>query len=653
MSDNVYLIDNLVVNKSGATLFLYIRPNKKICPVFLLYLHVIIIAQYMKAAFLIRCSTDKQDYQRQIEDLQQVAERMNLEWSEDLIFGEYITGKDDVTKGNRRSIERLLEAAKNHVMDVLLIAEVSRLSRDSLSGRYYVRELCNAGIPTYFRDKSKWTINPDTGKVDESFIRELGGYFDGAADYLKSMKTQIASGRRSSLRNNQLIFAHVPIGYKKLGGPNKRTKNTLVVDEEQAKEVIDIFNMYAEDGASLKSVALLISAKYGARRATAFVYQILKSDYYWTGEYRILMKDPDNPDNGPEPFYLKLERPLVSKELFETVNSKLKARRSTTVPYPTQQVHLLSRLIKCPSCGHSFSPRMRNGDGRGTRYRMSNGKLAYTWKCMSRIRNLKECDCQINLNNEKLEGIYWEFIKKELIAHAEINDNQNEVKLSEAEERVSKCKSEIQLYDKEIESANRRGTKAYNAYLDAPDEIEEEAKQNYSATMLEVKRTKEYASARIEELNREVNRLQKQITFLKEPINKEEYIKRIDSNEEEKRKLFVELIYKIVPYKVRYRVVVLETETINGTYYILFDANQYRTAEAYYFDSIWGRWQAGNNAFEAYDKGDYFAIMNPSMLYETEDIEAFLEYDEIVEICKQNDWVLSPVFKSPVSYKEF
>ena len=284
---------------------------------------------------------------------------------------------------------------------------------------------------------------------------------------------------------------------------------------------------------------------------------------------------------------------------------------------------------------------------------MSNGKLAYTWKCMSRIRNLKECDCQINLNNEKLEGIYWEFIKKELIAHAEINGNQNEVKLSEAEERVSKCKSEILLFEKEIESANRRGTKAYNAYLDAPEEIEEEAKQNYSATMLEVKRTKEYASARIEELNKEVNRLQKQITFLKEPINKEEYIKRIDSNEEEKRKLFVELIYKIVPYKVRYRVVVLETETINGTYYILFDANQYRTAEAYYFDSIWGRWQSGNNAFEAYDKGDYFAIKNPSMLYETEDIEAFLEYDEIVEICKQNDWVLSPDFQCPVSYKEF
>lgn len=607
----------------------------------------------MKAAFLIRCSTDKQDYQRQIEDLQEVAERFNFEWSEDLIFGEYITGRDDVTKGNRRSIERLLDAAKNHLMDVLLIAEVSRLSRDSLSGRYYVRELNNAGIPTFFRDKGKWTINLETRRVDESFIKELGVYFDGAAEYLRSMKTQIASGRRSSLRNNQLIFAHVPPGYKKLGGTDKRTKNTLVVDEEKAAEIVDIFNMYVEEGASLKSVALLISAKYGHRRATAFVYQILKAEYYWTGEYRIMMKDPDDPDNGSEPFYLKLERPLVSRELYDLVNKKLKEQRGTTVPYPTQQVHLLSRLIKCPSCGHSFSPRMRNGDGKGTRYRMSNGKLAYTWKCMSRIRNLKECDCEVNLNNEKLEGIYWEFIKKELIAHAEISGNQNEVKLSDAEEKVSRCMNDILLYEKEIEAANRKAARAYKAYLDSPEEIAEEIKQNYSDTMLEVKRTKEYATARIDSLRKESSRLQNQINFLKKPINREEFIKKIESNYEEKRKLFVNLIYKIVPYKVRFRVVVLETETINGVYYILFNANQQRTAKAYYFDSIWGRWQSGNNAFEAYEKGDYFAIMNPSMLYDTEEIEAFLDYDEVIEICNQNDWVLDPAFKSPVSYKEF
>ena len=54
----------------------------------------------MKAAFLIRCSTDKQDYQRQIEDLQQVAEKMNYEWSEDLIFGEYIANENNEVNVN-------------------------------------------------------------------------------------------------------------------------------------------------------------------------------------------------------------------------------------------------------------------------------------------------------------------------------------------------------------------------------------------------------------------------------------------------------------------------------------------------------------------------------------------------------------------------
>ncbi len=60
-----------------------------------------------KAAFLVRCSTDKQDYERQIEDLQRVADRFDFTVSEDNIFGENITGKDDTTKKDRLSIIKL------------------------------------------------------------------------------------------------------------------------------------------------------------------------------------------------------------------------------------------------------------------------------------------------------------------------------------------------------------------------------------------------------------------------------------------------------------------------------------------------------------------------------------------------------------------
>lgn len=42
----------------------------------------------MNAAFLIRCSTNQQDYDRQIIDLTKLAKSYNFEISKDLIFGE-------------------------------------------------------------------------------------------------------------------------------------------------------------------------------------------------------------------------------------------------------------------------------------------------------------------------------------------------------------------------------------------------------------------------------------------------------------------------------------------------------------------------------------------------------------------------------------
>ena len=95
----------------------------------------------MKAAFLIRCSTKNQDLDRQTRDLTRLANSMGYEVpSEELVFGEKITGKDDVTKKNRESIDRLLKAAKEQKFDVVLVSEVSRMSRDPASGRIYVRQ---------------------------------------------------------------------------------------------------------------------------------------------------------------------------------------------------------------------------------------------------------------------------------------------------------------------------------------------------------------------------------------------------------------------------------------------------------------------------------------------------------------------------------
>jgi hypothetical protein len=595
-----------------------------------------------KAAFLVRCSTNKQDYERQLEDLQLVADRFFFSVSDENIFGEYVTGRDDTTKRDRISIIKLREAASAKKFDVILVAEVSRMSRDSVSGRVYIRQFCNLGIPVYFRDKMKWTIDPETMKEDESFIKELGLYFDGAAEYLRSMKTQIASGRRSSLRNNQLVVGHAPIGYKKRGGKDKRHKNELVRDEEKAQMVKDIFTFYAEDGATLKSVALAISAKYQIKKSVSGVQQILARKEYYTGEYTVYMTDPDNRDKPAEPFTVTFE-PIIDKEIYDIASRKRAEQRNKRAPYPKQKIHPLSKLIKCPHCGRSFTPRTRAGDKPGEKYRIINGKKAYAWLCMSRINNSHECLSHVNLNGEKVETIIWEFIKKELLAYADLNRDIREEKILLFKQRMEDAEKQIPLYQQEINKTDSTIKRAYTAYLNAPDSIAEMALQNYNETLMKVKQIRDDYTAEIEKLKDRIKTCNDFINYYSQNNITADYIESIKDNDGERRKLFVQVIEKIVPYGITPGIVVMETHTINGIYYILFNGhNLGKKRIAYYIAAPFAVWHPTNEGeLLRNEANSYFTMKNLDIIKVVEGLNpSHVNYATMEKECTANGWVL-------------
>ena len=431
----------------------------------------------MKAAFLIRCSTKNQDLSRQTRDLARLAKSMGYEYDLDnLVYGEKITGKDDVTKKNRDSIDRLLKAAKEQRFDVVLVAEVSRMSRDPASGRVYVRLLINMGIPVYFKDIDTWTIDPETGKKIRDAETVIGGAFDAAWKYLKSMKTQIASARRNQLDNNCISVGKPYIGYKWLGGKDKTTKTQWIVDEIAAEAVIATFNEYLKEGATLKSTALVINALYGEKVKTKFTVsrmeQILSYDTYYTGIKKINLTDPDTEEI--EVFDVKVPI-LITKELFEAAAVKRSTNRVKGEPYPKQTVHLLSKLIKCSYCGYSMTPRAKGSDktqdGRGANgaYRIINGKKAMSWLCMSGINNATICPNRTSIANEKLEPIIWELVKKELIAFANLNNDERLQKVEELESKIEYQNLNIQNYEKEIQKLRKRLSTAYQFSLNAAE----------------------------------------------------------------------------------------------------------------------------------------------------------------------------------------
>ena len=635
----------------------------------------------MKAAFLIRCSTKNQDLSRQTRDLARLAKSMGYEYDLDnLVYGEKITGKDDVTKKNRDSIDRLLKAAKEQRFDVVLVAEVSRMSRDPASGRVYVRLLINMGIPVYFKDIDTWTIDPETGKKIRDAETVIGGAFDAAWKYLKSMKTQIASARRNQLENNCISVGKPYIGYKWLGGKDKTTKTQWIVDEIAAEAVIATFNEYLKEGATLKSTALVINALYGEKVKTKFTVsrmeQILSYDTYYTGIKKINLTDPDTEEI--EVFDVKVPI-LITKELFEAAAVKRSTNRVKGEPYPKQTVHLLSKLIKCSYCGYSMTPRAKGSDktqdGRGANgaYRIINGKKAMSWLCMSGINNATICPNRTSIANEKLEPIIWELVKKELIAFANLNNDERLQKVEELESKIEYQNLNIQNYEKEIQKLRKRLSTAYQFSLNAAEmagddeDIKAMTMEEFNKTAKVIRKEITTFENSIEQAKADIYKLTNLKTFYSQPTLPKDVIEKAEANPTEQRNLVKELIEKIIPYKittfrkkqresgrkacnqwitVKNGAVLLEIYTINGIYYIFYNANgREATRYAYYMSGVFARYQNSIKKFEAYEEGEYFVISNANMVMETEEIDELVTVNEFVKIAKANEWVLEYPYK--------
>lgn len=621
----------------------------------------------MKAAFLIRCSTKNQDLDRQTRDLTRLAKSLGYEYDiENLVFGEKITGKDDVTIKNRESIDKLLRAAKEQKFDVVLVAEVSRMSRDPASGRVYVRQLINMSIPVYFRDIDTWTINPDNGKRVRDAEQVIGAAFDAAWKYLRSLKTQVASGRRNELDNNQISVGQPFFGYTRYGGKDKSKKNCWIVDEVAAEVVVFVFNEYIKDGSTLKSTALATTAKYGELLGRKFsvgsIEHILTYESYHTGIKKISLTDPDTEEI--EVFDVKVPI-LVDTKLFEKATAKRKNNRVKSEPYPKQTTYILSKLLKCPYCGYTMTPRAKGNDSRGKttneRYRIINGKKALSWLCMSGINNATSCNNRISVANEKAEPIIWELIKKELIVFANLNNEERELKVEELTEKITHLASNIDNYNAHKSSLQKQLSKAYTVATMADESVLAMAMTEFNKTARNIRKEMSDCDSAIEQIKGEIDNLVNLKIFYSQPNLPSDIIEKAETDEAEKRKLVKELINKIVPYKIttfkkqhrdrglvtlNFGVVLLEVYTVNGIYYVFYNANDRGDIrQAYYISGVFAKFQNSINKFDAYKEGEYFVISNADMVMETEEIDELITVNQMVEIAINNGWVLSYCYK--------
>ena len=146
--------------------------------------------QIKRACLFIRVSTDKQDYQRQILELNVFCRQKNLEVAETIATK--ITGTK--TFQDREDLQLLFKSAASKKFDKVVVSEISRIGRNAKDIRNTIDYLHSKKIAIVFRNLGGLESLDDHG--NESFVTNIiiAIYSELAQEEKRILSDRIKSG---------------------------------------------------------------------------------------------------------------------------------------------------------------------------------------------------------------------------------------------------------------------------------------------------------------------------------------------------------------------------------------------------------------------------------------------------------------------------
>lgn len=278
------------------------------------------------------------------------------------------------TDTNRDSFQRLLSDIYAKKVNCVIVKDLSRLSRnytdagsliENLFVQMNVRFISLAeGIDSYLNpDSISNLIVPITNVINDNFC------------YQTSRKIrQVFDMKR---RNGEFIGGFAAYGYRK----NPKDKNALIVDEEAAEIVKNIYEWFL-DGISKNAIVhnlndrgILCPSEYkkskglnyqnpsGSERplwSSKTVSDILKNRLYVgdmvQGRQRVKSYKIHTQEQVPENEWYIVENthePIIERPIFEKVQELLK--RDTRTAPQKKKLYLFSGFLRCADCGKAMS----------------------------------------------------------------------------------------------------------------------------------------------------------------------------------------------------------------------------------------------------------------------------------------------------------
>lgn len=227
------------------------------------------------------------------------------------VFIDIASAKGDIP---RREFERLMKECEAHNISVVLTKSISRFGRDTVETLTAINKLNAAGVRVIFEQE-----NLDTDEVDSDLMISVMESLAQAENESRSENIRMGLAMRAANGTSGLYK-------RKLYGYTKNINGELVIDEEQAKNVRDIFRWYLDGASVLGIIKKLYDAGIlsptGKEKWNKRTIETMLSNEKYTGTVTLL-------DSATQEYEYQMKEcipPIITENEFRAVQEEKKKR---------------------------------------------------------------------------------------------------------------------------------------------------------------------------------------------------------------------------------------------------------------------------------------------------------------------------------------
>lgn len=410
-----------------------------------------------------------------------------LEYLNNTFDGEYVLvdyyvddGQSGTTDYERIDFQRMIRDVETGKVDCIICKTLARAFRNYSDQGYFLERIFpvhgvrfisigDPAIDTY--------LNPE---VTQGLEVPMAGLLNDR--YAARTSNDVRRTLDTKRRNGEFIGSFAPYGYQK----NPENKNHLIIDEEAAQVVHNIYHWFVYDGMSKAGIVkhlneLGIPSPSAYKKQKGFNHRTpndAKNDGMWSlgtihriltnkmyigtmvqGQQRVMSYKIHDKITPPEEEWFVVENthePIIEQSLFEKAQS-LQKRDTRTAP-SEKKVYLFAGFLRCPDCGLGMTRK-------GSRKKTKSGIKEYIYYVCSTnyIKDKRKCTLR-SMNVEIITEVVLRAIQTQI---ALIDDMATIIKAINKQPVIrTKSKQLEQLYKAKQQELEKITVVTDNLYVD-------------------------------------------------------------------------------------------------------------------------------------------------------------------------------------------